>query len=133
MRIAIVGSRNFNDYEVLKTALESLKKKATLIVSGGAKGADSLGERWAKENNIETLIFLPDWEKYRKAAGFIRNQEIVLNCDVCVAFWDGQSKGTLSTIELCKKAGKEVVVVLFTPVIIDKDSILQKMKNLRRI
>lgn len=66
MKIAIIGSRTFNDYELLRQSLDEFSFEAnvdiSLIVSGGANGADSLGERYAHENNIETLIFLPDWK-----------------------------------------------------------------------
>ena len=103
MVIGIVGGRDFDDYSLLTTTMNEYVDKVHLIVSGGAKGADSLGERWAKENNKKTLIFKPEWEKYGKSAGFIRNQEIVKNSDFVLAFWDGKSKGTKSSIDLCKK------------------------------
>ena len=57
MRIAIIGSRTFNDYELLQETLENYKDQISVIVSGGARGADTLGERWAKENNIKTDIY----------------------------------------------------------------------------
>lgn len=103
MVIGIVGGRDFDDYSLLTTTMNEYVDKVHLIVSGGAKGADSLGERWAKENNKKTLIFKPEWDKYGKSAGFIRNQEIVKNSDFVLAFWDGKSKGTKSSIDLCKK------------------------------
>lgn len=111
MKLAIVGSRDFNDYELLKKTLEPIKDKVSLVVSGGAKGADSLGERWAKENNIPTQIFYPDWNKYKKAAGFKRNVEIVDNCDAVVAFQINDSKGTQHTINISKEKGKKVKVI----------------------
>lgn len=91
IKLAIIGLRSFQDYELLKTSLEPYKNKVSLVVSGGAKGADSLGERWAIENNIKTLIFIPDWNKHGKKAGFIRNEDIIKNCEACIAFWDGKS------------------------------------------
>lgn len=103
MKLAIIGSRTFNNYVLLKETLEPYKPKITLMVSGGAKGADSLGERWAKENNIEIKIFLPDWDKFGKRAGFIRNEDIIKTCECCIAFWDGKSTGTKHSIDLCKK------------------------------
>ena len=111
MKLAIVGSRDFNDYELLKKTLEPIKKNVTLVVSGGAKGADSLGERWAKENNIPTQIFYPDWNKYGKSAGFKRNVEIVDNCDAVVAFQVNDSKGTQHTINIATDKGKKVKVI----------------------
>jgi len=109
MKVAVIGSRNFNDYELVKTTLSPLN--ITLLVSGGAKGADSFGERYANENNIETLIFKPDWEKHGKAAGMIRNTDIVNNADTIIAFWDGESKGTKDSITKAEKLGKNIIIV----------------------
>lgn len=100
MKVAVVGSRSFTDYELLKKTLDELYPNITRIVSGGAKGADSLSEQYAKEEGIPTQIFKPDWEKHGKAAGFIRNRDIVENSDMVIAFHDGQSKGTANSIEL---------------------------------
>ena len=111
MKVAIIGSRTFNNYNLLKSYFEPHKHKITLIISGGAKGADTLGEKYAKEINIPTLIFPANWEKHGKAAGFIRNEDIIKNCDVCVAFWDNKSKGTQHSLDLCKKYNKPYLVV----------------------
>ena len=86
MKVAVIGSRTFNDYEEVKRSLSAIN--ITLLVSGGAKGADTLGEQYAKENNIPTKIFLPDWNKHGKAAGFIRNTDIINEAELVVAFWD---------------------------------------------
>jgi hypothetical protein len=103
MKIAIIGSRTFDNYSLLQETLKLYKSKITLIVSGAAKGADSLGEKWALENNIKTLIFPANWNKYGKRAGFIRNEDIIKNCDCVIAFWDNKSKGTAHSISLCEK------------------------------
>ena len=103
MKLAIIGSRTFNDPQLLKESLSPYVSKITLVISGGAKGADLLGEYWANANNIETLIFYPDWDTHGKRAGFIRNADIIKNCDCCIAFWDGISKGTAHSISLCIK------------------------------
>ncbi|MFW6236373.1 MAG: DUF2493 domain-containing protein, partial [Desulfovibrionales bacterium] len=102
MKIAIIGSRSFNDFEFLSKTLRSTQD-IELVISGGARGTDSLAERWAKENDIPTLIFTPDWKRFGRSAGVIRNKDIIDNCDVVYAFWDGQSKGTKSSIEYAKK------------------------------
>ena len=112
IRIAIIGSRNFDNYELLANTLEDYKDKIGLVVSGGANGADTFGEQWADKNQIPKLIFPADWNKHNKSAGFIRNQYIVNNADAGIAFWDNKSKGTLSTIGLFEKAGKPVKVVV---------------------
>ena len=112
MKVAVVGSRTFYDYELLKKTLDEITDIET-IVSGGAQGADRLGERYAEDNKLKTLIFLPEWKKYGKRAGFIRNEDIVKNADKVVAFWDGESKGTLSSINIAKKLDKEILIVNF--------------------
>ena len=109
MKVAVIGSRGFNDYELVVKTLS--KMTITLLVSGGAKGADSLGEQYAIENNIETKIFLPDWEKHKRAAGMIRNTDIINESEVVVAFWDGESKGTLDSINKAKKLNKKLIII----------------------
>lgn len=104
MKLAVVGSRGFNNYGLLKHKLDVIHEKRgiTLIVSGGAKGADSFAEQWAKENSVPTKIFYPEWDKHGKKAGYIRNVEIVQNSDALIAFWDGVSKGTEHSINLAR-------------------------------
>lgn len=104
-------SRTFADYTTLCDTMKAYAP--TLIVSGGAQGADSLGARWAKEYGVPVRIFKPDWTKYGKAAGFMRNTDIVEAADVVVAFWDGVSNGTRDSIAKAEKAGKAVLVVKF--------------------
>lgn len=113
MKLAVVGSRSFCNEEKLENTLESIKDRVTMVVSGGAKGADSLAESWAKKNGIPTTVFKPDWQKYGRGAGVVRNRDIISNCDECVAFWDGKSKGTKSSIDLCKKLNKKVTVISY--------------------
>lgn len=109
MKVAVIGSRTFNDYEEVKRTLSSIK--ITEIISGGATGADTLGERYAKENNIPTKIFLPDWAKHGKAAGFLRNTDIVNAAEMVVAFWDGESRGTKDSIEKAIQTNKRVLII----------------------
>ena len=125
MKIAIVGGRDFSDYELLKSTLikylykrrnmkdEIIESKdfADTIVSGGAKGADTLGEKFAKEYGFKTEIYLPNWNLYGKQAGFIRNISIIENADIVFAFWDGKSKGTQHSINLAKQKNKELYII----------------------
>jgi hypothetical protein len=111
MKLAIIGSRSFTDYNKLKEILKPYRAKVTLVVSGAARGADSLGEKWAKEYNIQTLIFPADWNTHGKRAGFIRNEDIIKNCDGCIAFWDGQSSGTKHSLYLCEKYNKPCKII----------------------
>jgi hypothetical protein len=71
-------------------------------LNGGAKGADSYGEYYAKERGIPVTIFLPDWNTYGKKAGYIRNKLIVESSDLVIAFWDRVSKGTKHSIDIAK-------------------------------
>ena len=99
MKLAIVGSRDFTDYRRLSRIIDKVKGEITLIVSGGARGADTLGERYAKEKAIPYLIFPANWDKYGKQAGILRNQDIVDNADAMVAFLAPESKGTRDSIK----------------------------------
>lgn len=80
----------------------------TMIISGGAKGADSLAKRYAIEHSIPIREHLPNWELHGKSAGYIRNKQIVDDCDFLVAFWNKKSKGTANSITLAEEAGKLV-------------------------
>ena len=111
MKVAVIGSRNFNDYELVKETLTKLD--ITLLISGGAKGADSLGERYASDNNIRTLIFKPDWKRNGRGAGMIRNTDIVKNSDMVVAFWDNESKGTLDSIRKAENLNKGLMIIKY--------------------
>ncbi len=111
MKVAVIGSREFKDYNLM---CETLKKfDITILISGGAVGADSLGERYAKENNIETIIFKPDWNKFGKQAGFLRNTTIIENSDIVIAYWNGTSRGTADSINKAKNLNKQVIIINF--------------------
>ena len=111
MKVAIVGSRTFNDYTLLNSILDKID--INLIISGGARGADKLAERYALEKKIETKILYPEWNKFGKGAGIIRNKEIVQEANHVIAFWDGESKGTLSSINFAKEFGKNLTIYKF--------------------
>lgn len=116
MKVGIVGSRTFNDYTYLKNCMDLIHKNESIsvIVSGGAIGADTLAEQYAEENGIETEVWLPDYKKYdRKVAPIIRNTEIVHSSDIIVAFWDGVSRGTMDTIKKARKQNKQVIIFRF--------------------
>ena len=106
LNLAVVGSRSFMDYDYMCEMLEwfTIRK----IISGGAKGADGLAKRYAQENGIGYKEFPADWDKHGKAAGYIRNKQIVNAADEIVAFWDGFSKGTKHTIDIAEEKGKPV-------------------------
>ena len=105
--IAIVGSRTISDYKIVKTVLDKIFNPQNIkqIVSGGAIGVDSLARRYANQNELNLIEFLPEWQKYGKSAGFRRNDDIVYNADCLIAFWDGKSKGTLNSVSTAMKRG----------------------------
>lgn len=111
MKLAVIGSRSFSDYGLLKDTLDAYD--IDIIISGGARGADNLAEVYAHQNSIPKRIFLPDWGAYGRAAGMIRNKDIVENCDMLIAFWDGESRGTYNSIQLAEKLGKPAHIVQF--------------------
>lgn len=111
MRLAIIGSRSFSDYELLKENVLKSFPNVLLIVSGGAKGADKLGEKLADELGLKTEIYLPNWARYGKGAGLVRNELIIKNSEGVIAFWDGLSKGTKKSIEISRNLKKKIVVV----------------------
>ena len=98
MKLAIVGSRNFTDYTYFCQVVAQVKGKITLIISGGARGADTLAERYAKEKAIPYLIFPANWDEYGKQAGMLRNQDIVNSAEAMIAFLSSESKGTRDSI-----------------------------------
>lgn len=112
MILAIVGSRGFTNYDLLKTELDKIEN-ITEIVSGGAIGADKLAEKYAKEKNLKTTIILPEWNKHGKAAGPIRNQQIILKSTQVIAFWDGKSPGTKTSIDFAKKYKKPINIIKY--------------------
>jgi len=115
-KVIIAGSRSFQDYSTLKTYADfklSNIKDTIEIVSGGAKGADSLGERYAKEKGYLLKIFLADWEQYGKAAGYLRNVQMAEYANALIAFWDGKSRGTMHMIQIAHSYGLKVGVKHF--------------------
>ncbi len=109
-RLAIVGSRTFEDYAYLKAWLERFSDRHPIlsIVSGGARGADSLASYYAKTHAIPMVVYKADWATHGKAAGFLRNSKIVEYCTMMVAFWDGKSNGTKDSISKARAAGRTV-------------------------
>ena len=113
--VIVAGSRNFNDYELLTAKLDKIlsKRDNVQIVSGGARGADSLGDRYAKEHNLPLKIFPANWDLYGRSAGYRRNEQMAEYADALVAFWDGESHGTKHMIETAQAMGLPLRVVFY--------------------
>ncbi len=106
MKIAVVGSRNITLTDIGRYVVGCKE-----IVSGGAVGVDTCAAEYAKENGIKLTVFLPEYERYGRAAPIVRNKAIVDYADKIVAFWDGRSKGTLSVIKYAEKVGKPCQII----------------------
>lgn len=115
MRIAIVGSRKYPDLSVVRDFVNTLPED-TVVISGGAKGVDTVAERAALKRGLETRVHTPlvsDTLRYGfRTSAFNRNQKIVDDCDQLFAFWDGYSRGTLDTLKKAYRAGVFVVINL---------------------
>lgn len=127
--IAVVGSRKFDDYPRLCRILDEILSVEigvrVTIISGGAKGADTLAEKYAMNNGIEFRPYPARWKdfsapckikqnsygKYNSLAGVRRNMAMAHAADLVVAFWNGKSRGTKQMIEYSRKIGVEVTVI----------------------
>ena len=99
MRTIIAGSRDIVDYKFVSNIIRNSGINISTIISGGARGVDSLGVRYAKENNLVYELYIPDWDTFGKRAGFIRNCEMGNNADALIAIWNGTSRGTKHMID----------------------------------
>ena len=119
--LLVVGSRSLTIYALIEGYLDKLVSERLadydiVVVSGGAKGVDTLAERWADNRGYEKVIMPADWEKEGKSAGFKRNarmHQFIAEKDhkLVVAFWDGVSKGTAHNFDLCKKYNNELLLI----------------------
>lgn len=113
MNIVIAGSRTFSDYSLLCRTLDEQLWPETRILSGTAAGADQLGERYASEHGMEVLRFPADWKKHGRAAGPIRNEQMLANADGAIFFWDGRSRGTAHAIGVSQRLELPYLIVRF--------------------
>ena len=117
-KIIIAGGRDFMDYNLLKEKTNKIlqEKKVThkiVIISGCARGADTLGLRYASENTFDVEEYPADWDKYGKKAGYVRNVEMAENADALIAFWDGKSKGTKHMIDIATERNLPIRVIRY--------------------
>ena len=110
MKVIIAGSRTINNYKIVCKAMAHVEIKPTQVVSGGARGIDVLGVKWAVDHNVSVRRFYPDWKKLGKRAGPERNRRMAEYADFLVAIWDGKSRGTKNMIETMLKMGKPFIV-----------------------
>lgn len=126
MRLIIAGGRDFYDYDLLANSVWEVYERfnhdcecyaLTIceIVSGAAKGADTLGERFAKQYSVKLTQFPADWDTHGNAAGLIRNKQMGDYADELLAFWDGKSTGTKHMIDYMTSLGKPVWIRTYKP------------------
>ena len=120
-KIGIVGSRDFTNNEKFELNMNliltdkgiPINKECLKIISGGARGADTLARMFAQKHGLEITEYKNDFAKYGVKGYFERNKQIVENSDFLIVFWDGESRGTLNTLDHCKKLGKEAIVIYY--------------------
>lgn len=116
-KVIIAGSRDFQDYTLLEAKMDHLLTnrvdEGITILCGLARGADKLGERYAKEHNHQIEYYPADWNTYGRSAGYRRNEQMAQNADALVAFWDSKSRGTQHMINLAKKYNLAIRIIGF--------------------
>ncbi len=120
-RIIVAGSRDFCDYFLLRETLDTYLSDKTdvTLISGTAKGADRLGERYAEERGIPILRCPADWKRYKRGAGAKRNEDMARLAvengahGALFAFWDGVSTGTRQMIKIAEEYGLSVNIIRF--------------------
>ena len=110
MKVIIAGSRNLENYLLVVQAMQRCGYDITEVVSGCATGVDTLGERWARSNNLPIKEMPANWNRDGSAAGPIRNRKMAENAEALIALWDGKSRGTKNMIETAQKLGLMVYV-----------------------
>lgn len=117
MKLAVTGSRSFNDHAWLERCLLRSFRVGEIeaVITGGARGADALAARFARSHGIPLIVLEADWERWGRKAGPIRNTSIVFEADALAAFWDGVSPGTRDTIAKARRAGLRVEVYPCAP------------------
>ena len=111
MKLIIAGSRTFTDYQRLCQVLAPDRHRIAQVITGGTRGADQLGYRWAWKHQVRHQLFRAEWARFGKSAGMRRNYQMAQAGDVLVACWDSQSPGTAHMIQCMEQLGKPVVVV----------------------
>lgn len=110
MKVIIAGSRSITDYDLLLRTIKNSRFEINEVISGGCRGVDLMGERYAEENDIPIIWFPADWKKHGKNAGPIRNKEMAEYADALIALYDGSSRGTANMIETAIDCELEIYV-----------------------
>jgi len=111
MKLIVAGSRTFTDYQFLCQVLAPDRYRITRVLTGGARGAELLGYRWAWKHAIRHQRFRADWERFGKSAGVRRNHQMAQAGDMLVCFWDDVSTGSAHMISCMQQLGKPSVII----------------------
>lgn len=122
LKVGVIGSRTITNKSLIYKALDafatraSLQKDQIVVLSGGAKGVDTLAQEWCREREVPFILFKPYFLVDNKAAYnprhyFTRNKQIIDNSDTILAFWDGETKGTSWGISYSRKQRKAITVI----------------------
>ena len=109
-RVLVCGSRDFNDYNLLATKLDEVRDRlgdvSMRVISGAARGADSLAAKWAQQHGVPCDEYPADWDRHGKSAGYRRNEQMLTEGDphMVVAFPQGDSRGTRQMMDIASKA-----------------------------
>ena len=122
MKTIIAGGRDINNYAYVQAAMESCPWTPTEVVSGAARGIDTLGEHWARVRKIPIKRFPANWKQYNKAAGLFRNTEMAEYADALVAIWDGKSTGTADMIAKAHLLGLRIHIYRTDDIKVNKDN-----------
>ena len=114
--VIIAGGRDFNNAALLHERCDHYLRLRTdvVVISGGARGADSLGEGYARMRGLGLVRMPAEWERHGRQAGYLRNKAMALRAQALIAFWDGRSTGTRHMIQLATSMGLAVRVVRYT-------------------
>ena len=111
-QVIIAGSRGFDDYGFIASALDNILPEGDVtVISGTARGADKLGEMYAVNHGHSITRMPADWTRYGKRAGLVRNMDMAKAADACVVFWDGVSKGSKHMIDIAEREKLKLWVV----------------------
>ena len=112
-RIVICGGRDYSDWKQLRRICDKVLLPTDTIICGKAAGADYLGERYAKYAGLAYEEYPADWRLHGKAAGYIRNKEMIITSTHVLAFWDGKSRGTKHSIALSHTYKRHLLIIRY--------------------